>query len=384
LNAVGLTLLTFLLYGVWEVGRGVLGGGAIVDTLKYFIFNYYPLFLYLGLWVALQAPDFLPRLMYALAWVHGIYGMLWLLALRYVDVFIPGTNAKIFGWPGGGEIAILGLLCFGYQARGLWPVLILNIMVTLAMQVRAQWLGLALGMLVWGVLRGRLGRVIAIGMAGLAVLAMIELAGVELAGRTSAVSLGEIVGRAIAPIDAELATKFAPDARTHAGTAEWRQKWWEQIWLSVHSKPILQAFGHGYGFDLFGLAPEDVRQGQVDGPEIRTPHSVFYYALGYTGWIGVALFAAFQFAILRLLWRAFQVGGQPAGVAFWVMNMAAACFEQSFDTPYKAIPFYLLAGMTMAPALQSEGERDARTARAQLLSVAGRGRPNFRGHRESA
>ena len=103
---------------------------------------------------------------------------------------------------------------------------------------------------------------------------------------------------------------------------------------------MLEAFGHGYGFDLFVLAPDDVRAGQAE--EIRTPHSVFYYALGYTGWVGVALFAVLQFAILRLLWRSFRLTGQPAGVVCWVMGMAMACFEAGFETPYKAIPFYLL------------------------------------------
>jgi O-antigen ligase len=113
---------------------------------------------------------------------------------------------------------------------------------------------------------------------------------------------------------------------------------------------MLEAFGHGYGFDLFGLAPEEVRAGQDE--EIRTPHSVFFYALGHTGWVGVGLFAVLQITILRLLWRAFRLSGQPAGVVFWVMGMSMACFEQSFDTPYRAIPFYLLVGMAMAPALQ--------------------------------
>jgi hypothetical protein len=265
------------------------------------------------------------------------------------------------------------LLCFERDLRAVWLPLALNITVTLAMQHRAEWLGLALGMILWGVLARRVGRVVATGMAGLAVLGMVELADLQLPGRNkdSELSLAEVLGRVIAPIDPELAEELSPNAARAAGTAEWRELWWEQIWLSVHSNPTLEAVGHGYGFDLFGLAPPQVRAGQEDW-DVRTPHSVFYYALGYTGWIGVLLFGLLQFTILKLLWRAFRVSGQPAGVVWWVMLMSMACFEQSFETPYRAIPFYLLVGMAMAPALQSKGALDARFARAQLLSVAGR------------
>jgi hypothetical protein len=112
---------------------------------------------------------------------------------------------------------------------------------------------------------------------------------------------------------------------------------------------MLEAFGHGYGFDLFILAAWQMRE--YETMEIRTPHSVFYYALGYTGWAGVLLFAALQLAILRLLWQSFRFGGQPAGGVFWMMGMAMASFQPGFDTPYFAIPFYLMVGMA-APGLR--------------------------------
>jgi O-Antigen ligase len=373
LNALGLAMLVFVLYGVWEMMRGAFGS-SLFYTLKFFIFNYYALYLFLGIWVGIQAPEFLPKLIRCISWVHGIYGLIWVVALRYaVGYYMPGSDVRLFGQPGGGMVVILGLLCFEGNVRAVWPLLAINIIVTLAMQVRAEWLGLALGMLVWGALTRRIGRVVALGMAGLAVLGMLELAGIQLPGRNrgTELSLGETIGRALAPINLELAREFSPQAGRHASTAEWRELWWEQIWRSVHSRPMLEAFGHGYGFNLFGLAPDEVRVGQEDA-DVRTPHSVFYYALGYTGWVGVALFAVFQFAILKLLWRSYCVSGQPAGLVFWVMGMSMAFFEESFETPYRAIPFYLLVGMTMAPALQWWGEGDARPARPQLLPAVGR------------
>ena len=372
LNALGLALLVFMSYGVWQMGRGVLGGSSIFHTFKYFIFNYYAIYLFLGLWVALRVPDSLPKLIRVIAWVNGIYGLLWVVVLKYSDAEMPGSTVALFGQPGGGAVAILGLLCFERDLRAVWPLLALNLMVTLAVQVRAEWLGLACGMLVWGVLARRLGRVITMGVIALAVLGMVELAGIQLPGRTGGtVSLAETVGRAIAPIDAELAEQISPGAKRHVGTADWRKWWWDAIWVSINSRPMLAAFGHGYGFYLLGLLPEEKR-GPRSTWDTRTPHSAFYFALGYTGWVGVALFGALQLTIFRALRRAFRVSEQPVGLVLWATAIAMACFEESFETPYRAIPFYLLMGMAMAPALQWRGELHAYPARAQLLSVAGR------------
>jgi hypothetical protein len=362
LNELGLALLPFLAYGLWEVGRGVFAGSDFLYTLKFFVMNYYALYIFLGIWIGLLAPEHLPKAIRAIAWVNGVYGLLFIVALRHVTATVPGSEIPLFGVPAGAAVAIVGLLCFERDLRAVWLVLVLNMLVILAWQVRAEWFGLGAGILVWGLLTGRAGRVVAIGMAGLAVIGMIDLADIKLAGRQSGVSLSETLARVIAPINLDLAKELSPNAERHASTADWRELWWEQIWLSVHSEPMLQAFGHGYGFDLFALAPAQVRNTGA-GAEIRTPHSIFYFALGYTGWVGVVLFGIWQLAIFRLLWRSYRVGGQPAGIAFWVMAMGMAFFEGNFETPYRAIPFYLLVGMAAAPALRWRQLVAARPAR---------------------
>jgi hypothetical protein len=319
----------------------------------------------------------LRKLIRVVAWVNGVYGVLFIVALRHVPLSMPGFGATdhvpLFSPPAGQVVAILGLMCFERNLRAVWFVLMLNMMVTLVWQVRADWMGLALGTFTWGLLTGRLSRVIGVGMAAVAVLGMMELADIRLPGRNQAdVSFSENLARVIAPIDLKLAKKLSPNATNHASTAEWRELWWEAIWRSVHSTPVLTAFGHGYGFNLFGLAPQAVQDGQQDDG-VRTPHSVFYYALGYTGWVGVALFGLLQVAILRLLWRSYRLTGQPVGVIFWVMAIGMAFFEGSFDAPYKAIPFYLLVGMAMAPALLSTAESpNVHRAHVQFSPVVGR------------
>jgi hypothetical protein len=373
LNELGLAMFLFMAYGVWQVARGVLSGNPPIETLKYFIFNYYCIYLFLAIWVGLRCPDLFRKLIRLIAWVNGIYGLLFIVALRYVPVSIPGYNAldvPLFSAPAGQVVVILGLLCFERDLRPVLFILMLNILVALVWQVRAEWLGLALGLFAWGLLTGRLGRVVVIGMAGLAVLGMIEFAEIRLPGRNKVdVSLSENLARVIAPIDLELAKELSPNAASHAGTAEWRQLWWDGIWRSVHSTPALAAFGHGYGFPLISVAPEEA---QKNNEYDRTPHSVFFYALGYTGWVGVALFCLLQLAILRLLWQSYRLGGQPAGLVFWVMGMAMAFFQESFDSPYRAIPFYLLVGMGIAPGLQAVEVLRASPARVHSPAVAGR------------
>ncbi|MEM7315603.1 MAG: O-antigen polymerase, partial [Planctomycetota bacterium] len=162
------------------------------------------------------------------------------------------------------------------------------------------------------------------------------------------VSLRETVARVAAPVDVELAKQLSPRAEQHAHTMKWRQRWWGEIWRSAHSTSMLAAFGHGYGFDLISLAPKDVRAGQ---PDMRTPHSVFYYALGYTGWVGVTLFALLQLIIAKMLYQSYRRSEHTAGLVFWAAILAMSFFEAGFDTPYRAIPLYLIVGMGMAPGL---------------------------------
>ena len=94
LNMVGVALFAFMAYGVWQVARGVFAGYPLIHTLKFFTFNYYTLYLFMGIWIGLQAPEFLPKMFRIIAWANGIYGVLFLVALRHVPLSIPGYGAQ--------------------------------------------------------------------------------------------------------------------------------------------------------------------------------------------------------------------------------------------------------------------------------------------------
>ena len=81
-----------------------------------------------------------------------------------------------------------------------------------------------------------------------------------------------------------------------------------------------------------------------DSGDLRTPHNIFYYALGYSGWLGVFFFFSLQAACGALVWRAYKLTGQSFGVALWASTLLTAFFGNAFETPTGAIPCYLTLG----------------------------------------
>jgi hypothetical protein len=217
--------------------------------------------------------------------------------------------------------------------------------------VRAEWLRFTLALKLWGLLKGMKDRVFMIAGLVVALLAVGWVADVKLpstAERGGAVSSREIIARGVAAVSPEAAEDYTnnQNAAFYAGTITWRTKWWHAIWDSVHEDIPDTLFGHGYGYPLKDLVS------YLKDMDIRTPHSVFYYALGYTGWVGVALFFGFQAVIVWLLWRAYKFTRQPIGLVFWVLTMSSAFFGNFFETPAGAISFYLFIGIMIVPGLR--------------------------------
>ena len=105
-------------------------------------------------------------------------------------------------------------------------------------------------------------------------------------------------------------------------------------------------FGKGYGYPLSGLIGARVED------NLRTPHNVFFYALGYGGWMGVSIFLALQAALVWVLILAFQRSRSPVGLVLWIALFSSAFFQNFFETPYGAIPYYFIAGLAAAPVLE--------------------------------
>ncbi len=373
LRDVSWAMLLFILYGLFEVCRGFTLGYPTLTVIENFAFNYYPLYLLLGWWLGERNPRLLRNIVMRLAWLNGIYGVLFILFLSRVPIFIPGNqgdSAGIFGQPWGAALSLLGVLCYERRLERVAIPLALNSFVLLGMQVRAEWIGFLAGLCLYAVLLRQVKRVVVGAGALCALLIVGYISNVTLPGSGSRagglISTREIAARAVAPFAPETASEWTGNAKTYSDTAAWRTNWWKAIWHSVNDDAETAALGHSYGFPIVDLVP--YLKGRY---WLRTPHSVFFYALAYGGWIHVLLLGLLEASMAAALWRTFQLTGQPYGLIAWAAINAWVFFDSAFESPFRAIPFFLICGMAMAPALAT----DRRQAMAKLFSVTRRGAP---------
>lgn len=372
-----LTVLVWLLflsglYGLIQCYRGIDAGHDRMAAVQNLTFHLYPLFLFVGLDVGMRHKDFTSRMIRPLACIHGVYGLVYMaILLPFVgdpEEVEPG-RAWYFGDPIGSAVMLLGLLALKGQKGRVWLPLLLNLAVLVALQVRAEMLGLAVALLLWSFLTGRFLQLCGVVLLAVIVLAAAAALDVRIPSkgtRGGEISAQALVGKLIAPFDPNAARAYKRDADVDSDTVDWRTDWWRVLWRMVHKDTERTLFGPGYGYaiwDLHPLAPLPYK--------IRSPHNVFMYALAYTGWLGVALFAAIQATLAWLLWRAYRVGGQPFGLCLWALLLVKGSFENFFETPFNAIPFYLLIGLALAPMFQEEAQTSNQPEKLSLLDCNG-------------
>ena len=137
----------------------------------------------------------------------------------------------------------------------------------------------ALTLLIWGLLSRRMTRVVTFGAAITALLAigfLLDLTLPSSAERGGAISSSEIVARGISAVSPDLAKDLTGSENTgfYRGTVTWRERWWRTIWANSPENYSNLLIGPGYGFML-----RDLVNYLKDSGAIRTPHSVFFYAL---------------------------------------------------------------------------------------------------------
>jgi hypothetical protein len=343
----------FLGLGVFEVVRGMVNGYPFLLALKNLPFNYYVILVVLGIWLGHKKARLLERLAWSLAVVNAVYGIPAVLFLTKLTFSIPGSKSVDTGGPTpvfsigtASGMAILALLAFPLPAR--WrkwtPVLLVaNGFVMFAEQQRAEWLGFALGLLVLCICKRRMRTFLATILAVVGLLAIIGVAGINIpgaSGRGGQVSLAGVTGRIIAPVNPTAASQLTGNSNVYAATVNWRTTWWSAIWKSSQQDLPTLSLGHGYGYELRQLA-------QYVPADTRTPHNVFFYALGYSGWIGVGLFCAVWYCLFGKMYRAFRLTGNPFGLAFAAVAFGLGLFGNWFETPYGAAPTYFVVGLVI-------------------------------------
>jgi hypothetical protein len=358
LSGTGWSMAVFLLFGVLQGLRGLDAERHPLLTAQNVVFHVYPLFFFVGVWAGRRHPRTLADLVRLLAWWHGIYGVAYIVVLNrlFEPEDLSPAGVSVFGQPYGAAVVLLGLLSFEKKLGRVWLPLLLNSFVFLAMQVRAAWLGLALCLPLWASLSGRLGQLtrlgtVLVGLLGVGLLLDVRIPAPR--GRGGEIAPRELFARALAAVSPEAAAAINPNADFYAGTVSWRTSWWRAIWKMVHDEPLWVVVGPGYGYPLWELHPEE----DLSDHPIRTPHNVFLYALGYSGWLGVALFYGLLLTLGRLLWLTYRRTGQPFGLCYWMMVVIWGHFDNFFETPFGAIPFYLLIGLSVSPLFSTRSAR---------------------------
>jgi hypothetical protein len=367
LSGCSIAILLFLLYGCFELFRGIVNEYPFMTGLQSFVFHLYPLYIFVGVWTATRRPDAVSRLIPVLAWLHGIYGLLYMTVLSGKWIALPGSNVNMVGQPNGTVVVVLGLLCMPRLRPKDWGALLLNLVVLMGLQVRADWLAIMVTIVLWGILGRKLGHLSLAGLLAFAVLCGAWVANVSIPGpqdRGGDVTAEKMMARIIAPFDIDTAKDLDSAAATYKGTTTWRTTWWDAIWKRVHHDTDTTFFGLGYGYPIADLVP------YLRDQEIRSPHNVFFYALAYGGWFGVTLFFWFQLQVIRLGWNSYQATGNLFGLLVAIEALIAGLFGNLFETPFGAIPIYLLVGLNAAPLVRREQAALEYSPLTQLLPAA--------------
>ncbi|MBX6388514.1 MAG: O-antigen ligase family protein [Frankia sp.] len=355
-HVLAVALVASFVYGVGQVARGVVDGGAPMAMLKSLPIYYYPVLLAFGMWLGVRVRGAFAKLAWILAWVNATLGIAVAAFLNRLPITVPFQDDIPMFELGlaCAAVGLIGLVAMRRRSRWILPLALANVAVLFGHQVRAEWLSLVCGLIVWVVLTRRARRVLLGLTAVVALLLVITVANVSLPGpenRGGSVKVGDIVGRAIAPAFPEIADELTAENRAKGAndTSSFRMAWWWEITKAGVEGPGVFALGHGYGFNLQSIAPPH----NVD-ETVRSPHNMIMYVWGYTGAIGLGLYLIIFGAMGRLFWIIYRRTGDPMGLTIMTVMLVGAQFEPWLDTPFGGATTYLLLGMLLAPLIRPE------------------------------
>lgn len=361
LRLLATSVAAVMLWGLFEVLRAYyIGKVPIIDIFKTFTFNYYPIVLPIGVALGheLKISEFI-RFWKRFSLAYGVL----LLAYPFLqDYELPWNSAvPLFAGPpipSVVPVSILALWPYLRDWKWKYPALILAMVPILVSPGRGALLGLALGLCCIAMISVQRVMVVSLVMGGLFLLAtLIGPMFPAMAGR-SAQNLDPIFGiaRVVSTYDEVKAIRMlrdagyadsADDMEISSQTAEWRKKLWRDALHSLNT-PALQLLGHGHGADLTIYTP--------GGEDVRTPHNFVVFAVFYTGAVGLAFFGLMICVIcyygLAIPDRNFKA------LLFSIIGSVClmALVGNMFETPFGAIPFYLLAGVLLGMNYRNPGQ----------------------------
>jgi hypothetical protein len=345
-------ILLNLLWGMFDVFRPLFVGKHEVGlTLETFAFNYYPLVLLIGIEIGrrITFENFIQFWKYYSLYFVA-YSVVMMAGADNWPLNLPWkSNVPIFNVPGMAGFVGVGTLALWPHLekwKWRWIVLALSTAPVFTSPGRGTFLALLLGMAVVGLWAPR--RLVLIGGAAIGVVVLMSALSLIIPPQTGrATTLDPVVNiaRVRATFDQNGAylmmrrdgyIQEAENMKIAQGTAQWRETIWTNAIKSLDTGTLI-FFGQGHGASVTALTP--------DNQELRTPHNFIIYSLYYTGAVGLTIFCLFILALLL----ATQKVREPALRALLLAQILIMCLMAAvgnmFETPFNAIPFYLIAGI---------------------------------------
>ncbi len=355
-----LAVISFLAWGAIETLRGFGGGYSLGDSLRGLATHYYPLLLFVGLSAARYVSFDLMRKYFnnvnvlvglavaASTLVVGRYHAGFSLPWKQ-DVFLPGV-------PVGG--CLLFAVAFARRMDTRFVISSSFAMLAMLLGPRSSILGAMVGVLFLLCRRKRRALTAAL-LAGTAVTYAFVAAFLpgllpDFGGRVGALTPARVTARVTAIFDRDLASRIASGAgeddsfvASEAGTADWRKEFWNAVIDSMATRSDWM-IGHGYGFSLGSLLTGIAGFNDT----LRTPHNFAIYLLGYTGLVGCALYACLLLAFIAEVARCPGSPVRDGIIAGGLSVMLSALSGNVLETPFGAVPTYLMFGILLGLARQ--------------------------------
>jgi len=348
----------FFGWGLIEVVRGILGGYSFLESMRGLATHYYVFLFFIG-WELASRTDarWFLRMLRRTSAAVVVGGLLTAALSHYIG---DGPLGVLLSPPAMPSYTGTALLAFAPAFGAIfYPLFGGTIAALLLNPGRAAWLSMIVGgfLAVFAagpVVRRRL-LILAIALVVLIVAIGPLLPVTE--GRGGTLSPQWLMARMVTLVNTDAAEQMiAADGssadvaaiRAISGTKDWRKRFWQATFESLDAEG-LWLIGHGYGFSL----------GTLIGIDVHTPHNFAVYLLGYTGCVGLALylglilsFAGSILVLPRSPFRSFLLGQLGA-------TLIVASFGNGLETPFVAVPFYLVMGLAYGFARAQAERADA-------------------------
>lgn len=353
LKLLPLSITLLLLWGLFEVARPVLAGASVKECLRTCAFNYYPLYIPIGIAIGrrLMLSEFM-RFWKWLAVYWVIYAVVFAVYGNANNRTAPWAgNVMLFMGPSLAPLVPVGMLALwplmaGWSWR--WVILPMSMIPMFFGSGRGTILGFVASLMV--VAASSLRRLLLVGGLVGVILVLLLIIGPYIKGsddRSETWDPTISLARIIATFDEETAYRMllrrgyysaAEEMLFAKGSANWRSTIWMNAINSLDTTTLL-ILGQGHGESILDLTP--------DGQDIHTPHNFAIYAIYYTGFAGLAFFSFMLLALILATRRVPDPSLRSFQLAHMAMMVIVAAVGNMFETPIAAVPFYLLSGIVV-------------------------------------